>query len=177
MNRIVVAFESEKSRSRITEMLETSGFPVRAAFRSGAEAKRMIMKMGGGIVVCGHKLPDMTADELIYDLGALALVLVMAKPVFLDMCESPDLFRLTLPTSRQELSGSLRMLMQLDERQQRMTVPQRKDDDRQMIESAKRLLIAREGVTEEQAHRLIQRRSMDTGAKMADTAKKILESY
>jgi len=42
--------------------------------------------------------------------------------------------------------------------------------------AVKLLLMESSGMTEERAHRYIQRRSMDCGARMADTAKLILLS-
>ena len=44
-----------------------------------------------------------------------------------------------------------------------------------LITRAKELLMNRNCMTEEQAHRFIQKRSMDTGAKMVQTARKILD--
>jgi response regulator NasT len=54
-------------------------------------------------------------------------------------------------------------------------VPTRSSEDKQMIAKAKELLMSRNCMTEEQAHRFIQKRSMDTGAKMIQTALKILD--
>ena len=48
------------------------------------------------------------------------------------------------------------------------------DDDRAIIEQAKMKLIKENMMTEPQAHRFIQKRSMDTGSRMVDTARHIL---
>ena len=40
-----------------------------------------------------------------------------------------------------------------------------------LIDEAKSLLMERHGMTEEQAHRFLQKKSMDSGAKMVQTAK------
>lgn len=54
-------------------------------------------------------------------------------------------------------------------------VPKRSAEDKLLITRAKELLMSRNCMTEEQAHRFIQKRSMDTGAKMVQTAMKILD--
>ena len=46
-----------------------------------------------------------------------------------------------------------------------------------MIADAKQLLMDREGYTEDQAHRYLQRRSMETSLKMTEVARLIIASY
>ena len=53
----------------------------------------------------------------------------------------------------------------------------RTDDEKQMIADAKQLLMDREGYTEDQAHRYLQRRSMETSLKMTEVARLIIASY
>ena len=45
------------------------------------------------------------------------------------------------------------------------------------MEQAKAVLMGRDGMTEEQAHRFLQKRSMDHGARLADTARQVLEKF
>ncbi len=53
--------------------------------------------------------------------------------------------------------------------------PRRNEEERALVEAAKQLLMERNGMTEEQAHRYIQKQSMDTGARMTQTARLILD--
>ena len=48
---------------------------------------------------------------------------------------------------------------------------------RQEIRRAKELLMEVNRMSEAEAHRFLQKRSMDTGAKLADTARLVLEHY
>lgn len=48
-------------------------------------------------------------------------------------------------------------------------------EEEALLSRAKGLLMERRGMTEEQAHRFLQKRSMDGGVKMADTAKQVIE--
>ena len=110
MSRLIVAFESEVTRQRVCELFAASSFPVRASCRTGAEVLRAVHFMGGGVVVCGVKLADCTADQLYDDLDGLACMLVVAKPNQLEMCENPRIFRLPLPVNQHDLTASVRML-------------------------------------------------------------------
>jgi AmiR/NasT family two-component response regulator len=177
VDRILVAFDKETSRTRIAEMLDSGGMPVRAAFRSGAEVKREARNMGSAVVVCGFKLSDMTADDLAIDLDKPNLILVIAKPAQLEHCENEDIFKLAAPITKGDLLGTIRILLQLEEKYQRMAHPQRSVEEEELISMAKEILMRKNSLTEAQAHRLLQRRSMDTGSRMVETAKLIIESY
>ena len=176
MIRLVASFLSTEADSRVTDILEKNGFAVRFHCRTGAETARAIGKMGGGVVVCSYKLADTTAEQLADELAGQALFLVLAKGVQLDLLENDELFSLPLPVKSGELLGSVNMLVQMDQKRAAHMIPRRSDDDKAVIEQAKRLLMTSSGMTEERAHRYIQRRSMDAGAKMADTARLILQT-
>ena len=49
-------------------------------------------------------------------------------------------------------------------------------EEQAVIDDAKRLLMNRNGMTEEQAHRFLQKKSMDSGAKLIQTAQLVLDS-
>lgn len=173
---LIVAFEKSDSRSRICDMLEGGGFSVYASCRSGAETIRAAAKIGGGIVIAGYKLSDMTASNLSYNLAPPSLMLLVAPSPQLDCCSGEDIFTLPAPISKSDLLASVRILVQIFEKQLRFP-PHRSDEDNEIIARAKELLMNRNLMSEDQAHRFIQRRSMDSGMKMAETARLIINSY
>ena len=176
-NKIIVAFENENNRKRICELLESSGITIRGSCRSGAEAIRAIRKMSGGIIVCGYKLPEMTVTDLAYDLGNLAMILAIAPPQQLEMCRNDNVFKLPTPFSKGDLISSVRMLLQMEAKHFKSSPPRRTEEETADINKAKEILMSKNGMTEEEAHRFIQRRSMDTGAKAVETARLIIETY
>lgn len=176
MDRIVVAFGNEEGRNRIMQSLAASGIHVKHCATSGAEVKRILNKSGGGIVICGSRLPDMRAEDLLRDLEGRALMLLVAKPGQGLPWERENVFHLPLPASGPELAATVRILLQIEERRPHLSAAHRSQADEAAIGQAKSLLMRREGYTEEEAHRLIQRRSMDRGVKMAETAREILGS-
>lgn len=176
MIRTIVAFERAESREKITEMLEKAGISVRFGCKSGAEVIRAVKLMGSGVIICGHKLADMSADRLAHELHRQARFLVLAKPAQLAMCEDPTLFKLPVPLSPGELRGSVNILLQMDELAAREAVPHRSPEDSELIAKAKEFLMERYGFTEEQAHRHLQRMSMRSSTKMAETARQVLSS-
>ena len=177
MDKIVVAFENDNNRKRICELLESSGITIRGSCRSGTEAIRTIRKMSGGIVVCGYKLPEMTVTDLAYDLGSLAMILAIAPAQQLELCRNENVFKLPTPFSRGDLVSSIRMLLQMEAKHFKSAPPRRSEKETEEINKAKEILMSKNGMTEEEAHRFIQRRSMDSGAKAIETARMIIETY
>lgn len=175
MDRVILAFEGEKTTLRIRDILESSGAAECLICHSAAEVKRMVNKQRISVVVCGYKLRDETAEALCADLPVTCSVLVLAVQNLLDMLESEDLFKLTAPVSRSDLLSSVRMLTQLGRRMERYARPKHSEEEKALIEKAKALLIERNGMTEEQAHRFLQKKSMDSGAKLLQTAQMVLD--
>ena len=61
------------------------------------------------------------------------------------------------------------------QRKKRKAVPkERSQEEKQLIQQAKELLMIRNNMTEEEAHRYMQKTSMDSGTGLTDTAQMIL---
>jgi len=88
---------------------------------------------------------------------------------------SDDIFSLPAPVTRGDLCASVSMVLQMGRRLERVLRPKRNEEETQVVEKAKRHLMEREGLTEEEAHRYIQKKSMDSGARMVQTAILVLE--
>lgn len=175
MNRVVVAFEGESSRRRVCDILESGGIPVRVNCSTGGDVIRAAGEMGGAVVICGYKFPDMTASDLAFELSENSVFLVIAKSIQLDLFENSMLFRLPTPVSGSELLGSVRMLIQMQEHIARTISPKRRAEEETAINTAKEMLMQKYCMTEDEAHRFLQHKSMDTATKMSDIAQMLLE--
>lgn len=172
MARIVVASASETSREHVSRLLSSSGFSVFRCCASGSELRRTINECEDGIVVLMGMLPDCKPDELQWDYGDRIQILLIAKPLVLESCEAPEIFRLPLPLSSQALIGAVKMLSQLHQ----MRLPKRAGTEKETVEQAKKLLMKQHGLTEPEAHRALQQYAMNHGVKMADYAAQILRT-
>ncbi len=174
MDRIVVAFAHEEARRRILRLLESGGYAVAGACASGAEVLRAAGKLDGAAVVCGFRLRDMTAPELAADLGAETGVLVIASAANLDLCQGENLYRLPVPASRADLYASLDTLLR---QRRRRPPPARQEEAQRLIRRAKELLMDVNRMSEAEAHRFLQKRSMDAGLRLEQTARLVIETY
>ena len=171
MARIVIAGRSAQSREQMASLLSSSGYPVYRLCSSAGELRRVLNDCDDGLLILAGQLPDCSADELFWDYGSQVQILLIARPPVLEACEEAGVFHLTLPTSQQAVLGAVEMLTQLH----RMRLPRRSADEKQLVEEAKALLMRRDGLTEPQAHRMLQQAAMSRGLRMADCAAQIIK--
>lgn len=171
MARIVIAGRSAQSREQMASLLSSSGYPVYRLCSSAGELRRVLNDCDDGLLILAGQLPDCSADELFWDYGSQVQILLIARPPALEACEEAGVFRLALPTSQQAVLGAVEMLTQLH----RMRLPRRSADEKQLVEEAKALLMRRDGLTEPQAHRMLQQAAMSRGLRMADCAAQIIK--
>lgn len=173
MRQVIVAFERQSNCDRLREALESTGEFTCLTCRSAAQVKRTVGKLRLDLVVCGFKLADESCEALYGDLPQRCAMLMVAPQDRLDLCAASGIFRLPTPVGRAELLASVRLLAQLA---QAWEAPlQRSELERELVEQAKTALMVQNGMTEEQAHRFLQKRSMDRGARMAATARQVLD--
>jgi response regulator NasT len=78
-------------------------------------------------------------------------------------------FKLDVPLMKNDLICSLEMFAGVDTAD--FGVRKKSAEDERLINRAKKVLIDRYDMTEEQAHRYIQKKSMDTGKKITDISR------
>ena len=168
MDRIVVAFANEEAQRRILRLLESDGWHPAAVCAAGAEVIRTVRKLGSAIV---------TATDLAADLRQNAVLLAVSSAVNLEFCEGENLYKLPTPVRRADFFATLDLLRQFEEKHLHHPPPKRREADQQLIQKAKELLMDVNRMTEAEAHRFLQKRSMDAGLKMVETAQLIIDSY
>lgn len=155
-------------------MLESAGVAKAIPVHSAGAVRRLIARSDIGVVVCGYKFKDGAAARLYEDLPPTCSLLVVAQQNQLDYLND-EIFRLPAPISKASLCASVRMLFQMNRKLSLYLRPRRNQEEEWLIREAKALLMERNQMTEEQAHRWMQKQSMDTGAKLVQTARVILE--
>ncbi len=172
MRQIVVAFERQSNCDRLREALESTGEFSCLTCRSAAQVKRTVAKLRLDLVVCGFKLTDESCETLYFDLPQRCAMLMVAPQAQLELCAAPGIFKLPAPVGRGPLLASVRMLAQTSQAPAR-----RNQEEKELVARAKALLMEQDGMTEAEAHRWLQKRSMDHGARLADTARQVLEKF
>lgn len=177
MDTIIVAFEHEAMSQRFSALMEQERVARCLICRSGDQVRRLLDKQQTYCVVCSPRLTDGPAEWLYQDLPPTCALLLVGPQHVLDACSSDDVFKLATPIRREEAVSTVRLLIQFGHRVERLLHSRRSTLEQELVERAKNLLMERKGLSEEEAHRLIQKRSMDTGARLVQTARRILREY
>ena len=176
MDQVIVAFESSQTAERIRDILESGATASCVLCRTADQVRRAVHKLHITAVVCGFKLADQGAEALFRDLPPTCAMLVLAPQNLLELLQEEDIFRLATPVSKGDLTGSVRMLLQMGRRLECTFKPRRSSEEQALIDQAKALLMERSGMSEAQAHRFLQKTSMDNSARLVQTAQMILDS-
>lgn len=177
MTGIVVVFPRIEDARGIRNLLVRSGFTVHAVCTTGAQAIGSLEDLNDGIVISGYKMADMMYLELQECLPKGFSLLLLAKRQHLAECDTRNISCLPMPLKAHELVDMVHTLVQQCERNRR----KRREEPREkspeeiaLITQAKELLMEKKGMTEMQAHKYLQKCSMDSGRSIMESAQMIL---
>ncbi len=177
MAGIIVVFPNRDNAANIRNLLVRNGMDVAGVCTSGAQAMNYVDAAGEGIVVCGYKLKDMVYTELKeYLPEGFEMLLVASKEKWEDGL-AEGVVGLPMPLKAYDLVNTLRMMLETLERRRRKRKEEKKKRSvrqQEVIRQAKELLMSRNHMTEEEAHRYLQKNSMDSGTNMVETAEMVL---
>jgi len=177
VTNVIVAFQKMEHAKSIKNILMRSGFQVIAVCNSGAQALACAEGLNSGIVVCGYQFPDMLFEEL-YDClpREFSMLLISSPDKWRDRVEK-DIVCLAMPLKVHELVSALELMSQSQTRQKRRKEQPprpRSKEEQALIMEAKVLLMNRKYMTEEEAHRYIQKTSMNSGTDILETAQMVI---
>ena len=176
MANIIVAFSKINDAKNIKNVLVRSGFPVAAICSTGSQAINYAESLDHGVVVCGGRFPDMMAAELKNRLPGGFDMLTVASAAYQNNGRD-DIVYVNMPLKVHDLVNTLSMMCQAQERRRKKLkeiARVRSEKERNLITNAKRILMERNNMTEAEAHRYIQKCSMDSGTNMVETAQMII---
>ena len=178
MADIIIAFPKIDDAKNLRKLLVRNGYDVNAVCDSGAEVMEAVNRLDGGVVISGYRFSDMYFVELNEYLPKGFQLLLLASPGKLAESDVKDLVSLAMPFKVQDLLTTLDMMMVQYRRwkkRQKKKPQTRSEEQKKVIAAAKELLMERNQMTEDEAHHYIQKLSMDSGNKMAETAEMIIE--
>ena len=176
MVNVVVVFPKIEDAKSIRNLLVRNGYRVNAVCSSGAQALAAAYELGSGIIVCGYRYPDMTYEQLYEDMPSSFEMLLVASSRALSEGIIRGVISVSMPLKIHDLVNSLEMVaenLQRRRRKRHMQPTQRSGEDKKLIEEAKALLMERNHMTEEEAHRYLQKTSMDSGTNLVETAEMV----
>lgn len=180
MVNIVVAFPKLEEAKNIKNVLMKSGFRVIAVCTSGAQVLNYAEGLSDGIVICGYRLADMLYEELSQYLPPEFEMLLVASPSRFGVENGGNIVRLAMPFKVHDMLATLEMMSknQLQRKRRKRTQPKgRNEEEKELIARAKAVLMDKNNMNESEAHRYIQKCSMDSGTNLVETAQMVLSLY
>ena len=167
---IIVVFPNKGNAANIRNLLVRGGMDVTGACTTGAQALNYADALDEGIVVCGYKLKDMMYTELREYLPEQFEMLLIASADKWSTGLIDGIVGLSMPVKAYDLMNTMDMMLR------NMGLDRKTRDPRQqeVISQAKELLMARNNMSEAEAHRYLQKSSMDSGTNMVETAQMVL---
>lgn len=177
MTNIIVVFPKAEDARSIRNVLVKNGYPVNGVCTTGNQAIQYADELQNGLIICGYRFGDMIYSELRRCIPAEFEMLLVASKMYVNDCEDSSIICVSMPIKLHELISSVEMAVELCEhkkRKRRQQPKQRSQEDIKILNEAKELLMTKNRMTESEAHRYIQKVSMDSGNNLVETAHMIL---
>ena len=177
MISILIVFPKMEDAKSIRNLLVRHGYDVAAVCTLGSQVLNELDVINSGIVVSGYKYQDMYYQELYDALPPDVDMLLLASARVCEECNKENLVCVSMPLKVHELINALEMMCmsQARKKKKRREKPRPKtEEERRTIREAKEILMLRNHMTEEEAHRYIQKCSMDSGTSIVETAQMVI---
>ena len=179
MSNIIVAFSKRENAVNIRNVLTRSGVEVSAVCMTGTKVLQYAELWNEGIVICGNRLQDMHYTQLNELLPETFRMLLVASADMWVVGLPDGVVGLPLPVRAYVLVETVGMLLESQERLRRKrkkpgVAKGRGSAQKKEIDRAKAVLMERNHMSEEEAHRYLQKTSMESGTNMVETAQMIL---
>lgn len=177
MEQIIVVFSKHENAVNIRNILTRNGFDVFGVGTTGAQALQFAEACDGGVVISSYRLQDMIYSDLREYLPDTFEILLIASAEKVNQDEGDGVVGLPLPMKVYDLLDTVEMMltnMHREIKRKKQEKKTRTKDDQKYIDEAKALLMERNGMTEAEAHKYLQKNSMDSGNNFVETARMIL---
>ncbi|HKL80581.1 MAG TPA: ANTAR domain-containing protein [Mobilitalea sp.] len=180
MFSIIVGFPKLQDAVNIRNVIARSGYNVTEACTLGSQVISLANDLDEGIIVCGYSFSDMHYSELNNYLPKGFEMLLVASPEKLEYCQDNNIVCLQMPIKTHDLTNTLQMMTyryQKRKKKDRDKPKSRSEEDRLVIKKAKLVLMERNNMTEEEAHRYLQKNSMDSGTNLVEMSEMVLKMF
>jgi len=184
---VLIVTASDSFVSSVMPLLPVTDYWPVTTVRSVSEARRRIVETDFDIVLINAPLPDDFGMRLAIDIctnSGAGVLLMVKNDLFNDIYAkvvSYGVITLSKPTNLQMVAQNLRILCATRERMRQMQARQETVEEKigeiRRVNRAKWLLIECLSMTEPEAHRYIEKQSMDERISKREVAENIIKTY
>lgn len=177
MTSLIVLFPKIEDARSIRNLLIKTGYSVEGVCTTGAQALQLSQSLNDGIIICGYKVADMMYTELLEYLPTNFEMLLVASRGHWEHARDAKVVCIEMPLQVNSFISTVGMMVETMERRRRkrrQMPKQRSATEQKLIDDAKALLMERNNMSEADAHKYLQKTSMDSGTDLTETAQMIL---
>lgn len=187
MNKALIVCDAPKGVDFFRDFLIQSGCRDIVVEDNGYAAKRRMVDIDYDLCIINAPLRGESGEQLAIEIAEknICQVILFVKSEYMEevteQVEDYGVITVAKPISRQMFWSALKLARVAQNRimmAHRETVKlQRKLEDVKLVSRAKCVLVAAEDISEEEAHKYIERQAMDLRLTRAEVARRILEKY
>ncbi len=180
MFSIIVGFPRIDDANHIRNLLTRNGFHCSEACTLGSQIVSAANNLDEGIVICGFRFSDMHYSELNNYLPKGYEMLLVASPEKLEYCQDNNIVCLPMPIKTHDLLNTLQLMSYQyfqKKKKDKVRFKERTEEEKAIIRKAKLVLMDRNNMSEEEAHRYLQKTSMDSGTNLVEMSEMVLKMF
>ena len=182
--RIIIALSNESNLTNMRSLLTENGFSVVDVLKDGQDCIRKARMLNPDVAILDFDLAIFTGYEaarvLCEDRVCSAILIANEgqKSLLNEHWDSEDFICLVKPINRSALISTVELIVKNNRKIKTLEkeIHELKDslETRKLIEKAKGILMKRDGLSEHEAFRMIQKQSMDNGVPVKEITKAII---
>ncbi len=187
METALLVTATEKSLEYFKETLARLSVNAITATQSGTETRRLLLDRDFDLIIINGPLQDETGENLARDIAAKGnsqIILIVKSEIFEEVssvCAEEGILTVAKPINKSIFWAALMMAQSTHRRMFRVHSEnsrlKQKIEDIRIVDRAKCVLVSHLNITEQEAHRYIEKQAMDLRATKRKVAEDILEQY
>lgn len=174
MSYIVIAMAKNGDAIRLKDIIQSGRILEEVIIcQDGSDVLRVAREQEVNLVICTSRLSDMSYEELVSYLKSSEKMLMLTRePTMISM--SDNIRTLQIPFKSSDFLAAIKSLIPTRYYERAKGSKKRSLEDQMRIDSAKQLIMKQERLSEPEAHRYLQKISMDTGLDLVQIARQLL---
>jgi Response regulator with putative antiterminator output domain len=187
MHNALLVSNSEKDTTLFTTFLKTASVHQVTISQSCEDARRLILKQDFDLIIVNSPLPDESGENFSRYVAAkgISQVILLIKSEAFDSisaaCEDDGVLLVAKPVDQSLMWSALSLVRSVQNRVKKIqtenTQLKQKIEDLRIIDRAKWILISAMRMSEQEAHRYIEKQAMDMRSSRRIIAEGILKRY
>ena len=187
MNSVLVISSGEKSTAFFMEILNQQGYDEIVMLKNGGISRRTLTERDFDLCIINAPLSDESGERLAIDIassGLTQVILIIKAELYDEICEKVEdygVLTVAKPINKQILWNALKLANAAHHRLTRLKSENnkllQKIEDIRVIDRAKCTLMGYLKMSEEEAHRYLEKQAMDRRTSKREVANQVLKTY